>query len=295
MLLKTRKITKFSCTYDKSFDRVEWRRLLHALRRMGIDWRDRRLNNRKPVHGTANASKNRWRVLGTGEDGQRCETGMPAFTTILFNIYIEELVREAVEDLEEGIKVGRRWIKALRFADDQAMVPKSHKGRQAMMDRLDRTSREYGMKINIKKTKVLKISKGKETMVRINIGGKEIEQVKEFCYLRSVITTDAKCHREIRRRVAIGKEAFSKRRQLLRGKVNRTLKIRMIKTLIWSVVLYGAETWTMRKEDIKRLEAFEMWTWRRMEKVSWTEHKTNEEILETIGEERSLIRTIKTR
>src|SRR6218665_1348612 len=65
----------------------------------------------------------------------------------------------------------------------------------------------------------------------------------------------------------------------------------MIKTLIWSVVLYGAETWTMRKEDIKRLEAFEMWTWRRMEKVSWTEHKKNEEILETIGEERSLIYT----
>src|SRR6218665_3421568 len=107
--------------------------------------------------------------------------------------------------------------------------------------------------------------------------------------------TDAKCHREIRRRIAIGKEAFSKRRELLRGKVNRTLKIRIIKTLIWSMVLYGAETWTMRKEDIKRLEAFEMWTWRRMEKVSWTEHKTNEELLEMIGEERSLIRTIKTR
>src|SRR6218665_2489131 len=118
-----------------------------------------------------------------------------------------------------------------------------------MMDRLDRTSKEYGMKINIKKTKVLKISKGKDTMVRINIGGKEIEQVKEFWYLGSVITTDAKCHREIRTRIAIGKEAFSKRRELLRGKVNRTLKIRMIKTLIWSVVLYGAETWTMRKED----------------------------------------------
>src|SRR6218665_55808 len=188
---------------------------------------------------------------------------------------LEELVREAVEDLEEGIKVGGRWIKALRSADDQAMVAKSQIGLQAMMDRLDRTSREYGMKINIKKTKVLKISKGKETRVRINIGGKEIEQVKEFCYLGRVITTDGKCHREIRRRIAIGKEAFSKRREFLRMKVNRTLK-----TLIWSVVLYGAETWTMRKEDIKRLETFEMWTWRRMAKVSWTEHKTNEEILE---------------
>ena len=57
----------------------------------------------------------------------------------------------------------------------------------------------------------------------------------------------------------------------------------MIETLIWSVVLYGSETWTMRKEDIKGLESFEMWTWRRVEKISWAEHKTNEEVLETTG------------
>src|SRR6218665_167326 len=108
---------------------------------MGIDWRDRRLigNLYMGQHSAANASKNRWRVLGTGEGGQRCETGMFAFTTIglLFNIYIEELVREAVEDLEEGIKVVGRWIKALRFGDDQAMIAKSQKGLQTMMDRLD--------------------------------------------------------------------------------------------------------------------------------------------------------------
>ena len=79
-------------------------------------------------------------------------------------------------------------------------------------------------------------------MVRINIGGKEIEQVKEFCYLGSMIRTGAKCDRDIKRRIAIGKEAFLKRRELLRVKVNRTLKKRMIKTLIWSVVLYGSET-----------------------------------------------------
>src|SRR6218665_4090086 len=99
---------------------------------------ERQKTNRKPVHGAANASKNRWSVLGTGKGGQRSETGMPAFTTTI-NIYIEELVREAVEDLEEGEKVGGRWIKALRFADDQAMVAKSQKGLQTMMDRLDRT------------------------------------------------------------------------------------------------------------------------------------------------------------
>src|SRR6218665_2768210 len=202
---------------------------------MGIDWRDRRL-----IGNLYMGQQMRVRIYGEysepGKVGRGVRQGCP-LSPLLFNIYIEELVREAVEDLEEGIKVRERWIKALRFANDQAMVAKSQKGLQTMIDRLDRTSREYGMKINIKKTKVLKISKGKKTMVRINIGGKEIE----FCYLGSVITTDAKCHREIRRRIAIGKEAFSKRRELLRGKVNRTLKIRMIKTLIWSVVLYGAE------------------------------------------------------
>ena len=61
-----------------------------------------------------------------------------------------------------------------------------------------------------------------------------------------MITTDAKCHREFKRKIATGNEAFSKRRELMRGKVNRTLKIRMIKTLIWSVVLFGSETWRKR-------------------------------------------------
>ena len=66
---------------------------------------------------------------------------------------------------------------------------------------------------------------------------------------------------------------------------------------MWSVLRYDSETWTMRKEDVRILEAFEMWTWRRMGKLSWTEHKTNEEVLEAIGEERSLIhvRTKKSR
>ena len=165
-----------------------------------------------------------------------------------------------------------------------------------MMDRLNTTSKKYGMKINIKKTKVMKISKKEEeTTLNIQIEGKEIEQVKEFCYLGSSITTDAKCHREIRRRIAMGKEAFTKRAELLRGKLNRNLKKRMIKTLIWSVALYGSETWTMRKEDIKKIEAFEMWLWRRMEKISWTEHRTNAEVLDRIGEERTMLKTIRER
>ncbi len=93
----------------------------------------------------------------------------------------------------------------------------------------------------------------------------------------------------------MGKDAFYKRKELLRGKLNKNLKKRIIKSMIWSVVLYGSETWTMRKEDIKRLEAFEMWIWRRMERISWMEHRTNEEILKMVDEKRSLIGIIRSR
>src|SRR5688572_33001859 len=99
----------------------------------------------------------------------------------------------------------------------------------------------------------------------------------------------------VKRRIAMGKDAFYKRVELLRGGLSRKLKKRMVKTLVWSVVLYGSETWTMRQEDIKRLEAFEMWIWRRMEKISWVERRTNEEILQLVEEKRSLIGTIRGR
>ena len=101
-----------------------------------------------------------------------------------------------------------------------------------------------------------------------------IEQVKEFCYLGlgSLLSDDARCHREIKRRIAMEKEAFYRRKDLPRRELKRCLKKRMRKTLIWSVTLYCVETWTLRKADIIRLEDFEMRIWRKMEKISWTEH-----------------------
>ena len=200
-------------------------------------------------------------------------------------------MREALDNLEEGIKVGGRRIKAIRFADDQAILSSSNKGLQILMNRLDEVSKDYGMRINVKKTKIMKISKYGGNM-KIVINGTELEQVDEYVYLGSLITQDAKCHWEIRRRTAMGKEAFMQRKELLRGNLNINLKKRMVKTLIWPVVLYASETWTIRKEDRKKIEAFEMWVWRRLKKVSWKEKITNEAILEMVEERKSLINTI---
>src|SRR6218665_4003161 len=144
--------------YEKAFDRVDWKKLINVLKRMGVDWRDKRL-----IGNLYMEQKIRVKIEGEftepGSIGRGViRQGCP-LSPILFNLYIEELVREALQDSEEGVTVGGKLIKALRFADDQAMVAGKEDDLQGMMDRLNKTATEYGMKINTKKTKVMKISK----------------------------------------------------------------------------------------------------------------------------------------
>src|SRR6478609_11537418 len=88
------------------------------------------------------------------------------------------------------------------------------------------------------------------------------------------------------------KNAFNKRKELLTKSIKVDLRKRLVKTVVWPVVLYGCKTWTMRKEAINRFNAFEMWVWRRMGKVSWMDKMTNEQVLSSMNKKRSLIKTI---
>src|SRR6478609_863623 len=90
----------------------------------------------------------------------------------------------------------------------------------------------------------------------------------------------------------MAKDAFNKRKELLTRGIRVDLRKRLVKTLVWPVVLCGYETWTMRKEEINRLNAFEMWVWKKMGKVSWMDKRTNEQVLSSTNEKRSLIKTI---
>ena len=96
-------------------------------------------------------------------------------------------------------------------------------------------------------------------------------------------------------RIAMAKEAFALRKELLTNRLSMELKKKLVQTVVWPVLMYGCETWTIKKEEAKRLEAFEMWTWRKLAKVSWTERKTNEEVLKMVGAQRVLAETIKMR
>lgn len=93
----------------------------------------------------------------------------------------------------------------------------------------------------------------------------------------------------------MGKAAFEKERRVLIGKLDLRLKKRLVNSLIWSVAFYGAETWTINAADKRTLESFEMWIWRRMLKISWREHRRNDDMLHEVGEERNFINVIKRR
>jgi len=277
--------------YEKAFDRVNWPKLMTILKSLGIDWRDRRLisalymgqsANVRTEHGEAGPC-----VIGRGVR-QGC-----LLSPQLFNIYAEAMMKEAMEDVEDGVHVGGHVIQAVRFADDQAMIASSVEGLQNIMTKLNNIVKNYKMKINEKKTKVMKIGRGEAEQVKIVINGNELEQVHQFKYLGSLLTEDGRSEREIKVRISMAKEAFEKHKKLLtENTINKNLRKRLIKTLVWSVLLYGSETWTMRKGDTDKLESCEMWMWRRMEKVTWRERVRNEEVLRRVGEKRSLLETI---
>jgi hypothetical protein len=91
------------------------------------------------------------------------------------------------------------------------------------------------------------------------------------------------------------KAAFNKKKNLFTSKLDLNLRKKLVKCYIWSIALYGAETWRLRKMNQKYLESFEMWCWRRMEKISWTDCMRNEEALHRVKEERNILHTIKGR
>ena len=132
--------------------------------------------------------------------------------------------------------------------------------------------------------------------MNINIGGEVIKQVESFRYLGSLIDESGKCNADIKSRIAMGKAQFGQLRRILTClNLNKGLRMRILKTYIWPVILYGCESWTMNKEIRKILEAAEMWFVRRMMRVPWVARRTNEEVLRMAGVDRELLSTVYSR
>ena len=213
----------------------------------------------------------------------------------LFNLFTEMIFRSL--DPELGVSIGGRKVSNLRYADDTALTAESGPELQRIATRVNEAGKAFGMKMNVKKTKTMIISK-KAVVPRVNIelDGQVLEQVSCFTYLGQTITEDGKCDEEIKRRIGQARSAFNTMRDVLCcRRLPLSSRLRLLKCYVWSTLLYGVETWTVSKTSEKRLNAFEMWSLRRMMRVSWTRRLSNENVLKLAGVKRELFRVVQNR
>ncbi|KAG1657347.1 putative uncharacterized transposon-derived protein F52C9.6 [Nymphon striatum] len=208
---------------------------------------------------------------------------------ILFNLYSEKLIQEALEE-RKGIKINGNNINNIRYADDTVLMTESQEDLQMMVNKLCEKCKEYGMALNAKKTKVMLMSKNKcNDQINIYAERDKLEEVKGYKYLGQWITSDGKCIEEVKRRIGRAKGEFWELKKLLRKDLNIKVKKKILHTYIFSIVSYGADSWTFSKEVIRRIRAFEGWCYRRVLKISWKDHATNEMVEEKMGCKRELV------
>jgi hypothetical protein len=278
---------------ERAFDNVEWNRMFNTMEKLGLDYNDRRI--------IYQLYKDQVATIRT-QDGRNMEAKINKgvrqgcnLSPALFNMYMEEAIKEIEEQGIKGIKVNGEEINMIRFADDIAIVAENEGDLQNSLNTIEKVFQEYNMKVNKKKTKILVC--GREKVVAdVRLKGERLEQVESFTYLGSTMTWDGRSTTDIKRRIAQAKTAFMAKRPLLCSKsIRLETRKQYAKTFVWAVALYGSEAWTIGKTDQKRIEAFETWCWRRMLKIKWTDRVRNEEVYRRIGEERTLWSTIRQR
>ena len=280
--------------YTKAFDSVDHRKLWEALDELGV-----------PHHLTWLIQNLYGKAVGKIKVDQDY-TGMFPFergvrqgcplSPLLFNACGEVIMRRVEEELDDlsGITIGGRRVWNLRYADDTALLAKNKEELEKFGEALRRHSDEFGLKINMSKTfaMVWEVSDSG----RLNLEGEEIQVVERCKYLGSTVTSKGDSEQEIRTRLAMARAVVVQLAEVWKGsEIGKGLKVRLMKTLVWTVARYGSESWTLKKEDERRIGAFEMWAWRRMLRVSWRAHKTNVWIREKVGvkEEDGLLEKVK--
>ncbi len=267
--------------YAKAFDCVKWKELYEVLREMGVP--SHLVNMVESLYGD-----NTMVVKMDGEESSDFRAGQGVrqgciLSPLLFNIYGERIIREALENWSGGISIGGRKISNLRYADDTTLIAADEEEMAEMIDRVKTVSERLGLRINTAKTKVMVIDRAQSLPDSTALG--EYEKVNTFVYLGSTVDANGGSSAEIRRRIALGKSAMTRLRNVTCNRIiSRKTRKRLIKSLVFSVFLYASETWTLKADDKRRIDAFEMWVWRRMLRIPWTAKRTNASIVKELDE-----------
>ena len=216
-------------------------------------------------HGTTD-----WFKIGKGAR-QGC-----ILSPCLFNFYAEYIMRNAgLEEAQAGIKVTGRNINNLRYADDTTLTAESEEAKSLLM-KVKEESEKVGLKLNIQKTKIM--ASGPITSWEIE--GERVETVADFIFLDSKITADGDWSHEIKRRLLLGRKVMINVDSILKSReVTLPTKVHLVKAMVFPIVMYRCESLTVKKAECWRIDAFELWYWRRLLGVPWTARRSNQSIL----------------
>ena len=178
-----------------------------------------------------------------------------------------------MDEAQAGIKIARRNINDLRYADDTTITAEREEELKSLLMKMKEESEKVGLKFNIQKTKIMAL----DTTTSWQMDGETKEPVRDFIFLGSKITADGDCSHEIKTCLLLGRKAMTNLDSILKIR-DITLETK-VKTMVFPVVMYGCESSTIKKAERQGIDAFELWCWRRLWRVPWIARISNQSIL----------------
>ena len=190
-----------------------------------------------------------------------------------------------LDEVQTGIKIAGRNINNFRYTDDRTLMAKSEV-LKSLLIKVKEERAKAGLKLNIQKTKIMASSP--ITSWQID-GEKNGNSDRLYLFLGSQITADVDCSHEIKRLLLLGRKVMTNLDSIFKSRdITLPTKDCLVKAMVFPVVMYGCESWTVKKAEHRRIDAFELWCWRRHLRVSWTARRSNQSILKEISPEHSL-------
>ena len=164
--------------------------------------------------------------------------------------------KAGLDEAQAGIKIARKNINNLRFADDTTLIAESKEELKSLLMKVKEESEKVGLKFNIQKTKIMT----SRPITSWQIDRETVEIVRNFIFWGSKITADGDCSHEIKRPLLLGRKVMINLDRILKSRdITLPAKVRLVKAMVFPVVRYGCESWTIKKAEHQRIDAFELW------------------------------------
>ena len=177
-----------------------------------------------------------------------------------------------LDEAQAGIKIAGRNINNLRYADDTTLIAEREEKLKSLLMKVKEENEKAGLKLNIQKIKIMMSN----PITSWQTDGETMETVTDFILGGSKITADGDCSHEIKRCLLLGRKAKTNLDSILKSKdITLPTKVHLVKATFFLIVMYGCESWKIKKAECRRIDAFELWWWRRLLRVPWTARRSN--------------------